>query len=239
MLDHARGGAHVVVLEGCVAEAVAEGEGGLDFFGVVVAIADVDAFVVGDLEVFAGIVAVGGVVLVALGERDRQLARGVGVAEEDRGECMAALLAAVPHVDESRSFVEPGGHGDRIACVEHDDGTGIGLLDGFDQSVLAGGQIHGCYIEALAFVFVVAADHDDGDVSVRCRVNCLLEVSGAGLGCVVGEVFAVHAGAERVGDGDAAAGFLLDSIERGHGVFGADERAAAAAGAGYGGIGSR
>ena len=104
--------------------------------------------------------------------------------------------------------------------------------------VLAGGQIHGGDVESFAFVLVVTADHDDGDVGVRCRVNCLLEVSGAGLGRVVGGVFAVHADAERVSDGAAAAGFLLDSVERGDGVFGPDERTAAAAGAGHGCIGS-
>ena len=61
-------------------------------------------------------------------------------------------------------MVDPLRHGDRVAGVEHNDGVLIDLVDGLDQFVLAGRQIHGLHVEAFGLELGGAADHDDGDV---------------------------------------------------------------------------
>ena len=108
---------------------------------------------------------------------------------------------------------------------------GLAFLDGSDQFVLAGGQVHGLYVEAFGLVLVVAADHHDGDVGLRGCIGRGFEIIGARFGGVVGWVFAFHADAQRGGDLDAGTGALLDSLERRDRILWPHERTASTAGA--------
>ena len=81
---------------------------------------------------------------------------------------------------------------------KHDDGARVGLFDGLDEIVLAGGQVHGLEVEAFGFDLVVPADDDHGDIGVPGRIHRFFEGFGAGFGSVLGGIFSFHADAQRV-----------------------------------------
>ena len=64
-------------------------------------------------------------------------------------------------------------HRDRIAGVEDDDGVRICFLDGLDQLILTGGEVHRLDVEAFGLVLVVAADDHHRDVGF-CGAVCRL-----------------------------------------------------------------
>jgi hypothetical protein len=49
------------------------------------------------------------------------LPEGVGITEKDRGQRVAAFLAAVPHIEERGRIVNPLRHRYWVAGVEYDD----------------------------------------------------------------------------------------------------------------------
>jgi len=160
------GDLEVVVLEGGVGEAVAEGEEGKDFASVVVAVADEDPLGVVDLAVCAGEVAEGGVVLQTLGKGVGELARGVGVAEEDVGDCVAPFLTGVPGFEESGDGFEPGRHSQGGAVDEDYDGVGVGGGHGGDECGLVAGKVDIEAVVVAPFVLIGEAGEDQGDVGV-------------------------------------------------------------------------
>jgi len=68
-------------------------------------------------------------------ERLGQLAAWVDVAEEDVGQGVALLLAAIPALQHCRNLVEPG-HRDRAAASHHHDRAGIGSSNCLDEQIL-------------------------------------------------------------------------------------------------------
>ena len=142
----------VVVGEGGVAQAVAEGVGG-GIFEVHVGAA------LGDFVVIHGGEISGGAV-----EGDGEAAGGVVFAEEDVGGGVAALFAGVPDHEGGGDVVVDPGHADGAAAFEHDDGKGIGLDDFFEEADLIEGEVEGGAVDAFQFDAVVEAGDDDGDV---------------------------------------------------------------------------
>ena len=114
----------------------------------------------------------------------------------------------------------------------------IGFLDGLDQLILAGGQVHGLDVEAFRLDLVVAADHHHRNVGLllprrRLRFSAFV----ARFGGVLRWILAFHT--------DAKSEVICiplqpspDSVERGDGVLGPNQRTASAAGARDGRVGS-
>ena len=113
-----------------------EAEPRLDPRCVEVAIADVHALGVDQLLLLVRLGAESGVVRLAGGDRDRETAARLPLAEQDVGEGVAELLAGQPRVQD-------GGHASgprqihRAAGVDDDDRPGIGGGDTLDEFVLA------------------------------------------------------------------------------------------------------
>ncbi len=147
------------VTVGGVGEAEAEGEQHGLLLRVIPLVANLDAFVVGDLEGRQSLGPVswrhcagevrglrgrhgdGGMRQVgfALGEGVGQLAAGVHAAEEHVAEGVGAIAAAEPGFENCGGLVDPR-HGDWIARFKHDDGVRIGGSHGGDDRVLIMGQ---------------------------------------------------------------------------------------------------
>ena len=136
---------------------------------------------------------------------------------------MAAFLAAKPHVEESGCVVDPFAHGDGVAGVEDDDGVGVRLLNGGNELILAGGEVHGLEVESFRFDSCVAAYDDDGYVSVRGDFYGFFEKLRPGLQCVLLRVLACHTDTESIGDLNCVAGAGSNSIEGGDCGFGRDQ----------------
>ncbi len=147
-------------------------------------VADGGAFgIIVDAERLAGIVAaeLGARQLVDRGREGRgQMARRVDFAAEHAGDGRAATGAGEPGFDDRAGLVEPR-HGHRAARFEHDDGLGIGLGDGGNQSVLAIRQAQIRHIHALGGPL---GGEDDDDVALggqlRRRGNVLAVIIGDG-----------------------------------------------------------
>src|SRR5690348_2876986 len=72
----------VAVVKLCIRETVAEGEERLDVLRVEVSVADIDSLRILYLQIFSRVMAISRRILPALYKRDRELARGVRVAEQ-------------------------------------------------------------------------------------------------------------------------------------------------------------
>jgi hypothetical protein len=70
----------------------------LDFFFVVIAIANEDPFAIAHFAMLARIVDIGRVILQTDRKGGRQLARWIYIAEQHVGQCVALLLAVVPEL---------------------------------------------------------------------------------------------------------------------------------------------
>ena len=86
----------------------------------------------------------------------------------------------------------------------------IRLLDGLDQLILAGRQVHGLHVEALALDLVVPAHHHHGHIGMSGGVHGCLQQACAGLGRILRRVFAFHPHAQRILHLHAAAGPLRE-----------------------------
>ena len=116
---------------------MAEREQRLDPLRVVPAVTDVETLGVDGVPVDAGVLlgSLGRQVGLRLRERLRELAGGVDVSEEDRGDRVPVLDSRVPGLDDPRHLVDPR-HQHRPASVEHDDGLRVRLRDRRDQLIL-------------------------------------------------------------------------------------------------------
>src|SRR5690606_28231443 len=207
-----------------------EGEAGFLLPGVVEAVADGDALVVGDGAARArvggggGAGALGGVG----GEGHREAAGRVAVAEEDGGDGGAGTAARVPRLHDGLHVIEPGG-GDGAVGAEDDDRAGVCGGDGGDELVLVAGQCVSVVVHALAGDPVHEDDggvgragrrHGGGDEGLGLPAEGQAARSGFRGGVVVGDLH---------GDG-ASGGQFGGSLERV--VVGAEEEAGHLAGAG-------
>ena len=114
--------------------------------------------------------------MVALREGDRQLARRSDVAEEDGGQGVALLLAAIPALQHCRNLLEPG-HQDRATAGHHHDGAWIGGDNRAHKQVLLVGQ---CEAWQVGMLVAVVPHDDDRHVQLpsercsflHCRRDC-------------------------------------------------------------------
>ena len=109
-------------------------------------------------------------VLEPAGERDRQPALRLDVAEQDVGQRVAHLLAREPGHEHRRDRLDPR-HRHGRAGVDHDHGAGAHLDDASDQLVLATGESELGTIPTLALPVVVGADDHDRHVGSRGGVD--------------------------------------------------------------------
>ncbi len=135
------------------------------------AIADVHAFAVVD-DSGDGHGVRNGHVLFRGGERPRQAAGRFGLAEDDVGERVAALLAGEPGPEYGLRVLEPG-QNQRGTGVDDDDRIGGDGEHALDQFVLATGEGERGAIPALRLDLVVGADDDDRELRVACRLDRL------------------------------------------------------------------
>ena len=179
-------GTQALVPEAGVAQAVAEREERLDLLRVVPAVADQQALVVVDLAVLAREVArlprgVGGRIGEPLRERARQLARGAHVAEEQRGERVTGLRAAVPGLQHGRNAREPAAHLDRRPGDQDHDRARVRLGDPRDQRVLAREEREVATVDALVVAERLVrqpADEHDGVRPARGRDGAIGQLPG-------------------------------------------------------------
>lgn len=191
----------VVVGEGGVGEAVAEGKGGDEALGVEPAVADEDVLaVVGDVR---GIVpkGVGGAVQEAPGPGVDEAAGGLAPAEKDVREGVAARLPEEGVVEEGVGAVEPG-EAEGRAALEEDEGARVGGQEVWDGGVVLWREVKVGAVGALALTggavaLEVARGEDD-------------EIRGAGLLKELGEADALLGGPEPAeAEGGVAAGLAV------------------------------
>ena len=208
--------------EGGIRHAIAEGEQGLGAVVLVAAIADVEAFGVGDgFRAGGGVVGVeGGIVFCAALEGSGEVAGGVGLAEEDFGEGLAAGLAGVPGFEVGGDAVEEAGGIDVAAGGDGDDGFGVGGGEFADELGLSVGQIEGT-VAAFGLALLLEAGGDDDGV----------RVGGESQGAGVDDVLFRRDGEEEMAADGAALPFFDDDLVRAGGELesdvgleGADER---------------
>ena len=96
---------------------------------IVMAVADVDAFLVFHDAILAGKVTVRWVIFEPFGERLGQFAGRVDVAEEDAGNRGAPFLTGLVRLDDGGNLIKPR-HRDGCAADDDDDGFRIGCGNG-------------------------------------------------------------------------------------------------------------
>lgn len=127
----------------------------------VVPVADVDVLAVEDAAALGPVVEEGRVVLDAAGERQAELARGVGVAEQRVRDRVARLVAAVPRLHDGADPVDPRHLHGRARLHDHGR-VRVRLGHRRDQVVEARGQLHVGAVAALGLpVGVQPRRHDD------------------------------------------------------------------------------
>lgn len=191
--------------ESGVGEAVTKGKVDVLVGELVVAVSDVDVLAVEGAAGLGAVVEEGRVVLQALREAERQLARGVVVAKDDVGDGVAGLVAAVPGLEDGRSSVEPG-HLLGGAGLHDDDGVGVGGGDLGDELVQHAGELHAGAVGALRLPVGVEAGADDDLVVLLGESYGFLD-----LGLVIDDFAA--ADAERAVAGND--GVALERVRRG------------------------
>ena len=100
------------------------------------------------------------------------------VAEEDAGQGVSALRAAVPVHHQGAAIGQPRINGHGTAAGEHDDRPRIGLADGGDQLGLAPGEIEVEAVFAFLVLIAIEAGDDDGHVGVLGRGDRLVQQRG-------------------------------------------------------------
>jgi hypothetical protein len=99
------------------------------------------------------------VLVEALGEGDRESARGVHLAREDLGDRLCTGLPGIPGLHDRVRLVTPR-HRGGVAGLQDDDRVWVRGSDGVDHRVLAPGQGEVGQVEALALRADPERDHD-------------------------------------------------------------------------------
>jgi len=142
---------------------MAKGEERLDLGGVIVAIPHKEPLAVPDLAALTGKVERRGHVLVAPGPGADELAGRILVAGDERRGGVPQLHPGQPDQQHGVHLIDPRGHLDRAADVEHHDAGDPELLAArggiVDQGQIGTGQIH---VGAICALAAVDPRRDDG-----------------------------------------------------------------------------
>ena len=111
-----------------------------------------------------------------LGERDRQLAGRIVVAEQDVGDRAAAELALEPRFDDRRCVAIDPVDRERPAVQQDDDHRLARVVDRLRELQLEAGEIQAGPRTALADQLLVLAEDDDGGVHLARQIARLVEL---------------------------------------------------------------